>query len=563
MSIAHQILPSDKNEVEFFAEISEDGRFEVQLPLTDANRRERQLTLVHFQTVNPFIPSSLQTVYDGSDVDGNVYKQIPFYVLDVDVEKLWQSSLIDSSESLLKNNNWKDFSKLEDVWDASSKQTGLILNSKYLRELMTKFWEDVSLDRSDDYKQDLDLTEYVQVFVEIGNKVTEGDMQKEGFDVKTMRPDKMKMYLFPLNFFMPLITEQDKGNGSIDLDVGSFPSFNYDESLRSMVRYALIDMNKGDIRSSFNESKRCAYLEYQVSEGGSSDKSVTKYVFAWTLGNPIFYDCKWMGEDQEYIYRYNFIEESTEKKGTAYNRRGTYVHFSKMYPGSTVGRIDNTYLKDFFCDLGYTLSAASKADSNMDNCLMNVFRCGWSFVFAGALYYYFKSSQYPLIGKTLKETMKYINVFDGAMVKEKSILEMFCGSMDFGGQSYIANIRSISMFVRPSNMSFYGSDLVLRLLCEQVQTIVSGGSKRKSRMSQVLATLTSNEQTYQTFNGNDNKIVYQPPTFRPLLYLQEEKSIIVGNSSRTLNFYLLNSEDKPVKFQPGDTAYIKFRIEAV
>lgn len=555
MSLAHNIFPSDKNEIEYFSDLSVDGEFEVTLPLTDGNRRERRLTLVHFQTQSPFIPSSVQKLYDASDAEGGIGQTSKFYVMTVDTEKLFDTDITERFDTLKPNYRWKYYNDVIEAYEESSKEKGLVVNSKYLNELTTSFWKD-------NVSDDFNFNNAVQVFTEIGTKVTESDIGGEKFQISTMKPDEMKMYVFPLDFYYPLVTQTDHGGMGTEVDVGSIPSLNYDAALRSMVRYALIDMNKGDVRSAFTESKRCAYLEYDITDPKDANKTITKYVFAWTLGNPFFFDCTSDNPDKGYLFRYLFLRDN-DRKGSVYGRHGSYVNFTGMEKDGVIGEVNNTFMDGFFLDLGYSMASTSIYDSNKENCLMNVFRCNWGFVFAGCLKFYFTNYQnIPDMPFVLEDVVKNLSKFDDKQVLGRDILGFFCGELGVP-EKWISNVRSTAIFNRPTNMSFYGSDLVLRLLCDQVQTIVSGRKRKKSRLAQVLATLVANEQTYQSFNGTDNRIVFQPPTFRPLLYLQQEQSIIVGSSSRTLKFYLLNSDDQPVKFSPGDKAYIRLKIEPV
>lgn len=553
MSTAQQILPSDKNEVECFAELTTDGRFDIHLPLTDGNRRERRITLIHFQTEGPFIPSSVQKFYDASENEGGIGEKARFYMMDVDVDKLCSTNITDHASSL-PNTKWKSYNDVLDVYRSTPKDKGLIINTAYLSERMGELYDKI--------EASTDFNNYVQVFAEIGTKVTESQINVEKFNVELIKPDEMKMYLFPLDFYYPLISQTDHGANGTELDVGSSPALNYDEALRSMLRFALIDLNKGDVRTAFSESKRSAYLEYEVADPENPNKSITKYIYAWSMGNPFFYDCVKSPEDNGGLFRYLYLDKN-KKKVESYGRQGTYLNLVGVNNEGNRGEMNNTYMHDFFADIGYTLGATSIYDSNKENCLMNVYRCNWGFVIAGALQFFLKNqSDLPHIGDTLSEVMLNIYKFDDKQIKGTDIFALMCGDLNIPG-SYVSNIRSVSMFNRPSNMSFYGPDLVLRLMCDQVQTIVSGNKKRKNRLAQTFATLVSNEQTYQSFNSTDNRVVIQPPNFRPLLFMQQEQSLIVGASSRILNFYLLNADDQPVTFAPGERAYIRFKIEPV
>lgn len=554
MSIVSQILPSDKNELEIFCEINENGTFDVNVPYTDASRRDRRVSVTHFQTLNPFVPRNLLKYYDSSTKNKGIGETQKFYILDFDPVKLRDTVLVKQKDSLLPF-KWKHVNDVIETYNAASSEekTGLVINEKYLAETLNAFYQDVIPD-------DFDFSEYIQLFAEVGTKVTETEIESTEFKFDKLNMDVMRMYFYHKDFYYPLITQTDH-SGSVEIDIGNVPTLTPDENLRSMLRYTLLDINKMDTRSAFVESKRSVYLEYEVNDPQQPDKTITKYILVWSMGNPnIFTLEKSNSENRGYIYEYS-NQKRFFSKIDLYGRLGTYTNLVGLDRTMKFGKHNSTYLSRLLIDYGFNVAPVNTTNNN-ENAVANIFRANWSCMFVSALIFYWKFLDNVIETPTkISELRPFVSKNKESFPDGREVFSFYYGTISTAS-SWIDNVRSLTLFNRPvSNISFYGNDLILRLKCDQIQTVVYGDRKRQ-RLQKLLATLIANEQTYQTFNGSDNKIVFQPPTFRPLLFLQQEESLIVGESNRILHFSITNVDDETVFFNPGDKIYMKLKFEA-
>ncbi|MDI4568002.1 MAG: hypothetical protein E7Y34_02855, partial [Mycoplasma sp.] len=130
------------------------------------------------------------------------------------------------------------------------------------------------------------------------------------------------------------------------------------------------------------------------------------------MGNPFFFDCTEDSKDEGGLFRYLYLDKNI-RKAEIYGRHGTYLNLRSHEKTFINNKMDNIYMHEFFADIGYILSTTSIYGENKDNCLMNVFRCNWSFVIAGALRFFWKyHSDPPNIGDTVSEVRKNISNFD-------------------------------------------------------------------------------------------------------------------------------------------------------
>ena len=384
------------------------------------------------------------------------------------------------------------------------------------------------------------------MFLEVGTKVTEKDMVDKKEEVKNLlKMDEMKMYLFPNDFYYPIVQQTSSGQGTTELDVGTISTLSYDDNLRSMLRYALIDLNKGDVRSGISESKRSLYMEYDVKEG---EKTVTKYVWCFTMGNPLL-----IGIDKSSrkgMYDLGFYNDAAREKKRIYGRDGTFVSLMSSHAvDKTVARGDSntTYMKGFLCDFGFPMSTSGSRIDSRDNMLLNPFRCNWGWIASAGItfFLYYGAPQ-------LRDVLLDRRVFDlyyGQLVSKS-------------GEKYVDDIGSVIVFAKPSfSNSFYGDDFVLKLMCSHAESSVVGASKRQ-KIERLVALLYPNDNTYQQFLGQDNKVSIQPPTFRPLSLMTPETTRLIGSGSKRLRFEIRNMKNEAVTFGADDAVVMELEFTA-
>lgn len=553
MSKSVKILPSDKNDLIFVSELENNGRFSVRIPYTDANRRKRRLTVKRLNTLQPFIPSNVSSLFDSSSVSQSIINPDKYYVVDFDVEKLSDTYIFRNFKELQTDRDWKVYSKVKDLYDRGGEKTGIFLRNDYFSKVMSDLYNNYSFDSNN-----FDFSKYVQVFVEIGNKLDESQITSLESNT-SLRMDEMKMYLFPLSFYYPTITQSSSSSGT-ELDVGSSPTLSYDDVLRSMLRFVLLDINKGDLRSVLTQSKRSLYLEYDVQDPSAPEKTITKYVWAFSLGNPILFNVS-TGEDPNY---FTYVHQTgNSQKYSAYGRAGTFANLSALDSANVEGRLVKLYLKDYLADIGYALDPVSKYDSQKDNCLLTPLRPNFGSVIIGSLLMSLLNDELPDMKTVFGEFENNVESYRKYFPSENSILDLFTGQISGSGSiSLLSNIRNVSLFNKANFVnSFYGNDYLLKLVCEQTETSVVD-SKKRQKTEKILAFITPSDTTYQQFLGSDNQISIQPPTFRPLVLLSQEQSLILRNSNNVLDFKILNIADEPVSFVPGDKIIIVLNIEA-
>lgn len=544
-----QILPSDKNVFIVNEPLAVDGTFSIDVPYTDVNYRLKKMTVDFFTTTEPFLPTNVQKFYGSSD---NVLSenQRKFFMLDLNVKDLGDTFLRKNYKQLLPT-AWRTYSQVKDVYNSGSAedQTGVQVNADYMQKAYDTFYEKVG--------GEVDLNDYFQVFAEIGNRVTTDDLLKPDFEISNFDMDMMRIYFFHKSFFFPQINQTDTANGGVTLEVGTIPTLSYDSNLRSGVRFVLLDINRGDYRSVLTESKRSVYLEYTVTE---SEKDVTKYLWVFTLANPLSLHTKKFG-DKYYYLSANLTD--LKDKIAMYGRNETEVNFIGVSMDGRSGWNDSFNARDLLCDMGFGVVPASRYDDGKENMLFTVFRSNFAYVLGSSLSFFAKSRfEPPKLQDGLVKNIddEFVENY-ASMCSDDDLLSVICGLIS-APNVLISNIRNITLYAKPSNTnSFYGNDFILKLVCYQGESSVVGGRKRQ-RVERVLGLFKANDVTYQQFLGADDKVIVQPPTFRPLSFANPESTYIIRDSSRKLQFKILNIDDEEVKFTDGDRVIMHLTFEA-
>lgn len=550
----NRILPSDKNSIYLYLPLSKDGEFECSLPLTDASRRERKLTLKKLSTSKPFIPTNVQEAFDltedstTSELSDGIERK--FSKIQIDTTKLFNEAFpIRKFDDLIKV--WNDSNKVIDAYENDDLKNGLFMNmssiQEYFDELIKKF--------EDDY----DPNNLIMIFAEIGTKVTESEL-KEGFDKNKLKLDLFNIYLFPLDFQYPKITEGRTDNGGIEINVGGNTVFTHDVNLRSMIEYVMVDINKGDVRSSVHGSKRSLYYEFDED---SPEGTITKYIWVWSMGNPLpVFDTAHTPKEERFpiYYMLNPTFSDVKSKGMMrkqklYGRNGSYLDIIGYRPDNIssdviVSKTYTYHANNFLLDTSVLLNTSAYINA-MDNALMNFMR--------------------PNSGMFLAGTLNYINnqfskdVFNSS---ERWLNELIAGRNQItfpdGKVTFFNHAETIAFHELPNfSVSYYGDDLFLKLNCREVEssTLINGNEKENLSVETILTVIKANDNVYQQFLGNDNQLVVQVPQFRPLSSETPVQSLILRNSNSRLHFRFTNIKDQTVAFIPGDFVYLEFDIE--
>lgn len=551
------ILPSDKNDYLVVSDINDDGTFSVQVPFVDPSRSLRRMSVTRLHTMQPFVPRNVSKLFDTTDPKRSSLDEDHFFVLSLDTKKLEDTIPRKNYDALKVDEKWKKYPEVMKVYEEGGNSGGILWNTDYFKE----FW-DTSLKKQYEWEtNDFDFSKYVQVFAELGTKITEDEIGTSSS--KDLSMDEMKIYFFPIDFYFPSVN-QESTSSSTELDVGSTPTLSYDESLRSMLRFALIDINRGDIRSVLNESKRSLYLEYTVDSADATAKPVTKYVWIFTLGNPLFYGLSPAAAGETHYNTVGLSPDDLLEKSKLYGRSGTFVNIVNADKVGTKYGVYNSFLKGYLADWAYVLDPAVEYDIQKDNCLVCPLRCNFASVLLTALYQTLLSDGLtpvvtPSTYKAWESKREELKPF---MVREFNLLGLYSGSI-FGkdGIKDIENIRNLSTYTRANFFySYYGNEFLLKLLCEQAETSLYNKNK-KHRMQKLLALLSPNDVNYQQYLGSDNKIVIQPPNFRPLSLLQQAQTWILRDSNNELKFQIVDIDDEPVRFLPGDKIVMNLHFE--
>ncbi len=500
----------------------------------------------------PFLPTGIKDNFDlsttSSDIQISPGKIKQFAKITIDTDKIRGNWVKTNAENLLKNGNWKKYTYVSDNYSGN----GLFMDLDYVKGIFDELQKEI-----DDNITDFNIDNYTMVFAELGNKVTEAELI-EGFDIEKMKLDIFNIYMFPNDFLYPKIEENRTDNGGIDIDVGSGSNFTSDVNLRSMLEYVMVDINKGDVRSAVHGSKRSLYYEYEVDDG--SGNKITKYLWIWPLANPIpFLDSKHVEKNATNNF-FKFTPEFCDTKSPAYlkkvrnfGRNGTFLevlgygnetrdnYFSKLY---------SYHVNNLLLDTSVMFNTSSFINAE-DNALMNIFRSNSGIFLSIILNFINNQNDLSTFPSDEANVLQLLNGRNQVILAD-------------GETVYYDYAQTIAFYELPNfQVSYYNDDLLVELICEEVQssTLINGNEKADMSVETILTVIKANENVYQQFLSSDNKLIIQPPQFRPLASEQPKESLIVRNSNSTLHFRFRNIKGEALTFIEGDKVYLEFDVE--
>ena len=555
-----RILPSDKNTFHVYVPIKEDGTFYLRIPYADASRRQRKMTLKKLSTLKPFIPTDVKDLFDLTEVNQTstqVMKglKLPILKIEFDTTSLFDNSWpIINWDSLIADGLWSDSVECLKKYsgDEEANQTGLFINMKKI----TAEFDELKI-QIDEKLSDFELENYTFVFAEIGTKVTESELSDKTAKKENMKLDLMHAYLFPNDFIYPRIVETRTDNDGVEINVGGTTTLTNDVNLRSMLEYTLVQINKGDVRSSVHGSKRSLYYEYDVEVDA---ETVTKYLWVWTIGNPMpFFDKDHAVVRKAPYYDLNSVygdvtSKSFQKKEKNYGRNGTFLDFlgykDRREPANDISYLYSYHVDNFFVDAGILFNTSAYTSSK-ENVLMNLMRPNSAIFMMAPLNEICNMYGAPVYG-----------------TGENWIMELYCGrnQINFpdGSTVFFSGVDTITFRDLPNfSVNYYGDDLLIKLLCRETETscVSKGNEVSDLTVENILCVIKANENTYQQFLGNDNQLSIQPPQFRPLSFVEQASSLILRQSNSVLHFTFQNIKGDAVSFIPGDRVYLELEFE--